>query len=435
DRGPSIFVEPNPDSVTENDCKRYGLKLFAGSAEQFFDYLADKVPTRPTPLELIPRATRRLLPAGVSKRTALSFAADFELVPGKLGKTAEISRFPYGHLATWQDLENDKDIARPITPNLMTAVEEGLRNADITQKIILLLDDTGGGKTTVVRRCAYELAKRGLSTLICSALSRIEPLSTADAIDSIDGPLVIIVDNFADQVSPISEIVQRLEKKDVVFLCTERRYRQRYISQSLSRGAFLAITAEQLRAIDAERLIDLYLNEGLIGAAQAISDRSNFSKSAASDPIAIACCRILNDFKPLDRIIDSLALATSREDTHTYLICALAQHCYRGGIRGEILGSIANTAGWQRQFKVHPMPITYFDNGLNFIVPENATLANRVLDRTAKREPEFLLTVFIELANAIAPRVNPYAVKLRVPEARLASRLFDFDQTTGELLG
>jgi hypothetical protein len=171
-----------------------------------------------------------------------------------------------------------------------------------------------------------------------------------------------LVDNLADQVAAISEPAQRLEKKDVVFLCAERAYRFRYLAQSLSGIKFGRIDGQKLRIIDAERLIDLYVGYGLLGAPTAVSKRKEFAASIASDPIAVACCRILNDLRPLDRIVDSLTKATSPRDLTRYTTAALAQHCFRGGIRYEVLVAIAGREGWDEQFGTsHPMPLAYFD--------------------------------------------------------------------------
>ncbi len=436
DRGPSIFIEPNPDAVTENDCKRYNLLLFKGTTEEFLDYLAERVPERPTPMELVPQETLRLLPAGISKTAALSFSADFELVPGIVPAGKAATRFMYGHVPSWQDLASELDIGRSVTTKIVNAVDALLKNPDSDQKIVLLADKTGAGKTTIIRRCAFEFAKRGMRTLSCSALSQIEPLSTSSIIDLIDDPLLIVVDNFADQVVAISQLVQSLEKKDVVFLCSERDYRTRYITQSFSGVGFKQFDGLELRRIDAERLIDLYVKYGLLGTPNAVQDKARFAQSITSDPIAVACCRILNDFRPLDKIVDSLIKATSERDLTRYLVVALAHHCYRSGVRYEVLVAVSGHEHWKEQFGgSHPMPLAKVDWGYgNFIVPGNSTLATRILERIAASNRELLLTIFVGLAMAIAPRVNRRAVKARAPEARLAARLFDYDEVVSPFL-
>jgi hypothetical protein len=119
-------------------------------------------------------------------------------------------------------------------------------------------------------------------------------------------------------------------------------------------------------------------------------------------------------------------------------VASLAQHCFRGGVRYEIIVAISGRNGWDDQFgSAHPLPLAYFDASKNFIIPENSTLATQVVTRLAKRQPDALLKIFTELGNAIAPRVNRRAIQRRSAEARLAARLFDFDflvhPTLGEL--
>ena len=127
DRGPSILVEPNPDAVTEDDCKKYNLLLFEGTADQFFDALLDHIPDRPTPIELVSRKLRNLLPPNISSISALSFTSDFELVPGIATPDSSVSRFFYGQSPTWQDLTSNKDISRPTTVQVLDAIEGHFR--------------------------------------------------------------------------------------------------------------------------------------------------------------------------------------------------------------------------------------------------------------------------------------------------------------------
>jgi hypothetical protein len=65
----------------------------------------------------------------------------------------------------------------------------------------------------------------------------------------------------------------------------------------------------------------------------------------------------------------------------------------------------------------------------------NATVAGRVLETTAEQNREYLTNLFVELANEVAPRVNRRAIQRRTAEARLAGRLFDYDQVVNGYLG
>jgi SIR2-like domain len=127
DRGPSIRVEPFPDAITRNDCKRHGLLLFVGTTLEFLQHCDSVLPNRPTPYELIPEESQKLIPKGVSKLSALSFLSDFELVPSTEQQLRHASPFFYGQSATWQDLASSFDISRPLTATLVSDVEKRIK--------------------------------------------------------------------------------------------------------------------------------------------------------------------------------------------------------------------------------------------------------------------------------------------------------------------
>jgi hypothetical protein len=116
---------------------------------------------------------------------------------------------------------------------------------------------------------------------------------------------------------------------------------------------------------------------------------------------------------------------------------SLAQFCFRGGVRHEILAAASGYELWKDQFETdHPLPLAYFDRtDRSFVVPLNSTLATRVLESISKDQPELMLDAFVSLANVIAPRVNRGTIRRRSPEARLASRLFDYDPVVRDFLG
>jgi hypothetical protein len=82
--------------------------------------------------------------------------------------------------------------------------------------------------------------------------------------------------------------------------------------------------------------------------------RGEFAQKIQNDPIAVACCRILNDFRPLDRIVDGITADASGPALDRYLGAALAQHCFYGGVRYEILIKAFGAVGANAQFEVKP---------------------------------------------------------------------------------
>lgn len=434
DRGPSILVAREEDAVTRKLCDDHNLIQFVGWSNEFFQYCQTVLPNPPAPEDLIPGEFASLLPQSLSRSARLSFQSDFELVPG-VAKPAKLSRFPYGHEASWNDLAAKLDVPRGLTSGILTQIEKSASSQAGPAEIFVLLDSTGTGKTTVLRRISYLLAERGMKVLYCSVLSRLTHATTS-VIDLIDGPLLIVIDNLADQATAVAEVVGQLEKRDVVFLGSERSYRERYIRNVLSGTEMKIVRGLGLTDVEAEQLIDRYADLGAIGDYGMLKSKAASVKSLAKDPIAVACCRILKDFRPLSRIILDLQRDSTRENLDRYICSALAQHCVRSGVRYDILAKAVSPNGIADQFNgSQPLPLAYSDSGSSYVVPENSTIGAAILDIFAEQERERLLEIYIGLAIELQPFVNRQTIKRRMPEARLSGRLFDYDDVVSRFLG
>ncbi|QIL02920.1 hypothetical protein G7078_09085 [Sphingomonas sinipercae] len=436
DRGPSILVEPFGDVVTDAECERLGLLRFPGTSEEFIEYIDSNIRTRPRPHELVPADDRAIFIEDISTQDVSSFYTDFEKVPAAAVPDTHNPRFFFGHAPTWSDLGQQYDIARPVNTNVLKAVESCFTGAS-NRRLVFLSDHVGIGKTTTLRRVGYDFARQGTVVLACSAVSRLEPKFTASMLDRIAGRCLVLVDDFADQVYSIESVLKLTTKSDLVFLAAERSYRHRFVSEVLAGTKFDTERSPALGELEAEQLINTYVEAGLVGSGTIITDKKGSISSLKGEPIAVACCRILNDLRPLDRIVDSLIAEANRIDRMRYLTAALAQYCTKSGIKFDLLIAASSGAAISGQFNaMHPLPLTYSEEPTrNYVVPLNGTLATRILEVTAERYPDDLFGVFVGLGKAIAPRVNRKTIVQRTPEARLAARLFDLDQVVERFLG
>lgn len=433
DKGPSFLVEPYPDNHTERECEAHGLILYKGSLSSFIDEIDTLAPQRQSPSELLSPDTRALFGDGVPKEIVLSFSNDFDPVPrDSPASSSSAVRFAYGNPPDWSDLAGGWDVGRKLTARAIGHVEAMLKGS-VPERVLLIEDLSGVGKTTVLRRLAYHFSQQGTVTLNCSALSRIEPATTVHAINSIPHPLLIIVDNFADQAQPINNVLELSKRRDIVFVGAERSYRHNHIQRSFGGSPFTTISGLSLNRTEAGQLVELYERRGLVGNPEALSNKSRFISAIEHEPVAVACCHILKDMRPIDRIVDSTFAEVGEIERNRYLIAALAQVCFPGGVRYEVFAAASSTANWDRQFEPsHPTPLAYFDPARSFVVPLNRTMAERTLERAPK---EAVAIIFRRLATAIAPRVNRETIKRRSPEAKLAARLFDYEDVIKKYLG
>jgi hypothetical protein len=436
DRGPSILVEPYGDVVTDTECARLDLIRFPGTAEEFVQYIDSNVRNRPRPHELVSAEDRSIFVDEPSTHDVASFYADFEKVPVAAEADTHNPRFFFGHSPTWGDLAQDYDISRPLNASVVAAINKCFSGVS-EARIVFISDHVGVGKTTSLRRVGFDVARQGVTVLTCSAISRLEPRFTATMLNKIAGRCLVLVDDFADQVYSIESILESLDKDDLIFLAAERSYRHRFVSEVLAGTRYISERSQQLTSREAEQLIDTYVQAGLVGASSFIDDKTSAIEELRGEPIAVACCRILNDLRPLDRIVGSLLEVGSRVERLRYLTAALAQYCTKSGVKFDLLIAASSGARISAQFsQMHPLPLTYSEEPTrNYVVPLNGTLATRILEVVGDTQIHDLFSVFVSLGRAIAPRVNRKTIVQRTPEARLAARLFDLDQVVQRFLG
>jgi hypothetical protein len=436
-RGPSLLIEPYPDVATRADCDRHGLVLVQATFGDFLGWLRSKFPSPPSVQDLIVPDVGALFTAAVTPVQLLRFFSDFELVPGTDRPTPSTpSAFMYGREPDWADMQQHFDIERQDNAELKRFVDMG--SAASSRRLGILLDDAGTGKTTAIKRLAHDLAKSGQPVLSIRTLSRIDANNAVDCLSQCTAPqVVLIADDFADHAEQVAELLEA-ESLTTRFLvvAAERAYRGEYLDVLLGDLPRFSGHLTVFSLNESQQLLEQYRRFGLVGDSFGTKAPRAFANQIHEEPVAIQVCQILNDFRPLERIVESLWLAAKDDDRLPYVCVALAQYCYSAGIRYSILQAIMGPTK-----PVGPLmgkvPLRLVQNAVQdeFVVAINATLAERVLRRTADREKDVLSAAFKGLARGLAPHVNRKAVMRRSPEARLAGRLFDADKVVKPLLG
>jgi hypothetical protein len=439
-RGPSLLITPNPDVVTRSDCDRYGLVLVPATFQQFMDWLRSEFPTPPSVFDLTVPDASMLFTDPPTSLQLLRFFSDFELVVAQdrpLSSTP--TPFLYGREPQWDDLHQHVDIEREDNALLTDIIDKTF--ASISKKnprLIVVQDDAGTGKTTTIKRVAHTFAKAGKPVLTLRTLSRIDTRNAIACLSRAAAQILLVVDGIADHVEQIMELLADASvSSKVVVLAAERSYREQYVDVILGGTQQQKEHLSQLSLNECEQLIERYRQFGLVGVDRAIRHPHEYAMRIIGDPVAIAICRILNDFRPLDAIVLSLVRAANPEHRLPYLCVCLARHCYWVGLRYSLLQAIVGPT--------HPIiplfeaqaPLRLTPNPLHdeYVVTLNPIIGEQVLQYTARKAQKGMEAAFIRLASALAPHVNRKAVMRRSPEARLAGRLFDADKIVKPLLG
>lgn len=420
----SILIEPYPNRLTEKLCDDHEFVLFEGTPSQFFDEL-EKIDYR-IARPWIDNERDGLAGLGLSQGERLRFSATFEVVPDEPEKIPNPARFLLGAELTWSMLAANSDVSRETYGEIRGHIQDAIEDPEF--RVLMIVDAPGSGKTALLKRLAFDFSRGSDLVFWYSGLGiELEARRTAEIFNSIPGPIIVFVDNFADALNTVSLVLSRIERENFLFVCCERDYRLPYIENAFTGEDYLLIRdALDLTREEALALRKVHEVEGLSTINSIGEER--FLGQVTGKTVAEANCRIQNNFKTIDEIVDSLSGECSASEAETYLTVALARFCYAIGVRRSVLSTISFPDVVEFLFSNEcALPIKYSDHRGSLVVPKHAIIGDRLIERKKKLGDRSLLIAFTDLAMSLAPRVNPSTIRRKTPEAQLLGRLMDYD--------
>lgn len=436
-RGPSFLVEPYPDKITELVCKEHGLTLVKAKLSEFLGWLSNELGASPTVSQLTVPSMEGMFATRPSAEDQVNFFSSFELVrPSAPNAEGEVSPFYFGKTIRWSDLESSMDVPTNDEMALGARIKNWTSGGDANVKLFSLSSEPGSGKTTIIRRIGYDLAGGGAVVLSLNSNSVIDPENAARVLSVINRPIVLLIDGLADHSPSMRSLIAHAKlKRPLAILSADRDYRKDHIDRVLGDLEIEYFEVNDWPVESYEGLIEKLRRAGLLGESDAIRYPKKFASALLRDPVAIASCRALNNFKPLETIVRSIWSDASESDRRSYAVAALAEHCYPGGVFYPIIEKAYRNPGLNNQLKYDcPLPLTYANDG-DYVIPLNPVIADRLLHMLAREKQALLLEIFSMLAVALSPYVNRRATISRTPEAKLAARLFSAEQVARPLLG
>ncbi len=303
-------------------------------------------------------------------------------------------------------------------------------------QVLCVISDPGSGKTTQIRRVAYDLVKEAHLVFSLNAKSVINAETCIEILNAIDRPLVLVIDGIADNAPALRLVADSLRvRKPVVILCADRGYRRDHVERVLGDLPIEFLEISEWGREAYAQLLERLRAAGLLGNSDAVHRPRQFADRLLGDSIAIASCRALNNFRPLEVILRSLWRDATEPARRSFALAALGEYCYSGGIFYPVLENAYQNETLAHQLQLEcSLPLAYAEDG-DYVLPLHPVIAERLLHMLSREKPEVLLDLFCRLANALSPYVNRRAVIDRTPEARLAARLFNAERVTRPLLG
>jgi hypothetical protein len=285
--------------------------LIKATFGEFLEWVRTEYSLPPTISDLLIPQTVKLFGDTLQPSQVLRFYSDFQAVTAAEEPLPEQpSRFLAGREPTWEDINRHVDVER--SDNTIVAKAVDVAFADRSRPaLIMLADEPGTGKTTTIKRVTHTSILSGRVALTVATISRIDVKNAIACLTEAVSPILLLVDSFADHAEQIAEI---LESKDIkvrlVVLASERNYRMNYVEMTAGHLRRTERKSTPFTLHELEQLVERYRVYGLLADKSALRDPKAFSRQIQREPIAIAICRLLNDFRPLQSIVESLWHAT-----------------------------------------------------------------------------------------------------------------------------
>lgn len=325
-RGPSILVEPSPDAVTEHDCARHGLILVKGTLADFLSWLDKIIGKAPTVAELSIPSNEKIFYPKPQNLKQIAFFSAFELVRPITPSTDinQLSPFFYGRAPTWTDLAISVDIPTDDDLRLSSKARIFLESNSTQKSLFCVQGDPGSGKTTIIRRVAYDLAREGRIVFSLIGRAAIDMDTVVACLSVVTKPFALLIDNAADHAQFINSILNHPQlSAPFLIIAAERSYRLEHIERLLGNFNIEYIPINKWSRYSLSQLIEKYRKNGFLASGEAIRKPEKFIPKLNNDPIAIAVCRIINDFQPLESIIKSIWNHASENSRQNYLLLHL----------------------------------------------------------------------------------------------------------------
>lgn len=433
-RGPSLLIEPYPNRLTEDLCERHNLLLVKSTLADFLEWLIKQVGDPPSVSQIVVPSLHGVFHKPLPIEDNIAFFTDFDLItqvaPNPEGM---VSQFYFGKRVKWSDLESEIDVS--LDDNLIDKVRGILEGATPVVKTVCIVDEAGSGKSTQIRRAAYDLAKQGQVVFSLRPNSTVRPHLLAKVAQHIDRPCVLLIDGAADQVSSLRDAISLLKvTRPFVILTADRDYRKEHIQRLIGDFDVQYESAVRWELPQFESLIDNLRRVGLLALPGAVTSPRQYASKLLNDTVTIATCRALNNFKPLETIIKTVWKDATEAQRRSYSVAALAEHCHSGGVHYSILEACYSNPHLDKQLTEGAALQLAYSEDDDYVLPLHPVTADRLLRLLSVEKPELLLDIFCSLAEAIAPFVNRRTVIDRTPEALLAARLFHAESVVKPLL-
>jgi hypothetical protein len=436
-RATAFLVAPKISPIRKQQLKNQKIIPIESTAQDFFAVLAQKaVPDRYTLLQQkYPHELRDL--AEHQFMTQESLLREFEFVtvgPPTSDKQALRTQFFEGAEPTWDDIRSDVDAPRSCTPEFLKAIQSGKDGI----QTILITGHAGSGKSCLMRRLAFEMAREGMTVYFLKSVSRFRIEPVIEFLTQMQKKRVFFfIDDAVFQLPSIERMVGHFPKEaTVTFILADRAHSILPHLRRLEGLNIRDMAMPWLERNDSESIIKQLDRFGRLGALKGkpLKDQIREFLIRSKKQLLVAMKEatlgrgfdwiLTNEFQTLSN--DQARLA--------YTITCLA---YMHGVpisRRHLLacldgGDLERSRLLAEHLKEVVVP---WGGGGDLVCPRHRVIARQVALETAPSAMR--QEAVLRILRQLAPDIVPETIRRRSPQYRAYKAIVNFDNL-GELMG
>ncbi|MBI2186825.1 MAG: SIR2 family protein [Acidobacteria bacterium] len=432
-RAKCFIVGPQSSPIMRREFERQGYAVIDATAEEFFAALVPRVSelvhtNRDIVRAKYPHMFARLSNDILDAQAELLRQFDFVSVIETGTDPAPRTMFLLGAEPTWADIAYNIDAQRGITEHLNQVL------ADLPKGVhaCVLMGPAGSGKSTCLRRVAYELARNGHTVYFAKGLRRLELKPLLALSENLgDRQVFVFVDDAVQHLTKLNEAISELPNPNITFVIADQSHLLKPRLGEIKIKPALIEAMPALNDADCEAILDKLDHFGLLGVltGRPRAEQLNAFLIRSRKQLLVAMKEATSG-RGFDIIIaqeyGSLASPAARL---AYVVACLVHH-HGPPIRRRHLLACLDGTDYERasvlKSQLIDVVIPKYDNDDEYLIPRHRVIARQVVTESAARA--VVQDAIVRLIRAIAAEITPQNITRRTIEYQAFRGILQFDQ-------
>jgi len=417
-RPKSFLVAPKISPAKRDQLARLNVVPVEADTRDFLLWLENLRRELPSRLEVLQRSAPDFAAvlelAGTEKakeRDLRDFGAAFGIVPTETRSTAYRSVYLLGAAPRWEDLFQNLDAPRQMTPDVRNFVETELVRETPQLRVAAILGSAGSGKSTILRRVGLQLAQAGRSVYVTNSESLPSPDIIRRVLDALADRAVLLFDNAEIALGVLPDIISEIEsceRPPIVLIASRTNDFDRLWGRFHRATDIVEFHVPHLNRAEIEAIIRILDEQHLLGELRGMKDteRLKVFEEKAKKQILVAM-REATTSRGFDLIIkDEFEKLVPDESRLLYLCAALATDAGYRLTREEFVACSTAPPAEALHLLNRNLRDIVVSSGTNdnLLLLRHRLLAEVAIGQIAPRP--LLREAYIRLLSALAPEIR-----------------------------